>query len=93
MADAGQLDEALRLCRASLEGGEATAALYSLLGVILQARHEETEAAAAFEKALYLDPYHREALLHLLLLYQQWGEVHQVARLRRRLQWAAGETT
>ncbi len=90
LADAGRLDEALRLCRAQLDSGAPTAALYSLLGVIHQARHEDADAEAAFRKALYLEPEHSEALLHLSLLHQQRGDTAQADRLRQRLRRSAG---
>jgi chemotaxis protein methyltransferase WspC len=47
------------------------------------------EARRCFEKALYLQPDHTEALAHFMLLCQQAGDTVQVERLRRRLQRAA----
>jgi chemotaxis protein methyltransferase WspC len=85
-ADAGQLGEALALCQAQLAGGGVSANLYSLLGVIHEARHEPAEALRCFRKALYLRPDHREALMHLMLLCQQQGNIAQAELLRRRLE-------
>jgi chemotaxis protein methyltransferase WspC len=85
LADAGRLDEALAQCRAHLGGGMPSADAYSLLGVIHQARGETGAAADAFRKALYLDPDHREALVHAMLLSAQRGDADRAAVLRRRL--------
>lgn len=85
-ADAGLLDKALQTCRAHLSVTEPSAHAYSLLGVIHQARHEQTEAIECFRRALYLDPQHEEALLHLMLLSQERGNEAEASRLRRRLE-------
>jgi chemotaxis protein methyltransferase WspC len=84
-ADAGNLAAALASCHAHLNQVGASADLYSLMGVIHQARHDETEAGACFRKALYLEPDHEEALTHLLLLHQQLGDEPGAALIRRRL--------
>jgi chemotaxis protein methyltransferase WspC len=84
-ADSGQMDEALSTCRSVEERSGPSADLYSLMGVILQARHEQTEAMQSFRKALYLDPNHPEALLHLMLLYRCRGDHDQADLLRQRL--------
>lgn len=85
-ADAGSLDKALQTCQAHLAVAEPSADAYSLLGVIHQARRERSKAVACFRQALYLDPVHEEALLHLLLLYQESGNEAAALRLRRRLE-------
>jgi chemotaxis protein methyltransferase WspC len=85
-ADAGQLSAALESCRSIQVRFGPTADLYSLLGVIHQAREDRPAAAQAFRKALYLAPDHREALTHLMLLCQQQGETSQAALLRKRLE-------
>jgi chemotaxis protein methyltransferase WspC len=85
-ADAGSLGEALQTCQAHLANARPSAHGYSLLGVIHQARREKIKAAECFRRALYLDPQHEEALLHLLLLYQEDGNEAAAMRLRRRLE-------
>lgn len=93
-ADAGALDKALQTCQAHLAVAGPTADASSLLGIIHQARQEKSEAIACFRQALYLDPQHEEALLHLLLLYQANGNEAAALRLRRRLERkAAGGKT
>jgi chemotaxis protein methyltransferase WspC len=89
-ADVGALDAALRSAREHLSVAEPSAEAYSLLGIIHQARHERTEAAKCFRKALYLDPHCEEALLHLMLLHQKDGNETAAAHLRRRLKRKTG---
>jgi chemotaxis protein methyltransferase WspC len=84
-ADAGTLDQALQICQTHLSVAKPSAEAYSLLGVIHQARKERKQAAECFRKALYLDPQHEEALLHLSLLYQEDGNETAAKLLRRRL--------
>jgi chemotaxis protein methyltransferase WspC len=83
-ADAGRLDEAWAGCQALLTTTGPTADLFTLLGIIQQARHDKG-AKQYFEKALYLDPDHAESLLHLMLLCEQQGALAQAATLRSRL--------
>jgi chemotaxis protein methyltransferase WspC len=84
-ADSGQLADALGSCQAHLVRCGPSAALFSLMGVIHQARHDRDEAGRCFRKALYLQPDHPEALLHLMLLCQEQGDGAQAALLRLRL--------
>jgi chemotaxis protein methyltransferase WspC len=85
LADGGRLDEALAACQTYVNGTGPSADAYSLLGVIQQARGDRDGAAASFRKALYLDPEHREALTHAMLLSAQRGDAGQAALLRGRL--------
>jgi len=85
-ADNGELGPALKACHAAMERFGPSADLYSLLGIIHQARQDYEQARQSFRKALYLDPGQREALLHLMLLCQQQGDQKQAALLRKRLQ-------
>jgi chemotaxis protein methyltransferase WspC len=87
LADAGRLDDALtEVARAG-----STADAFSLLGVIQQARGDRAAAGAAFRKALYLDPAHREALTYAMLLADQLSDAGRAAVLRERLARTGGE--
>jgi chemotaxis protein methyltransferase WspC len=86
LADAGRLDDALTSCEAALANACPSAGLYALLGVVHQARQESDAAERCFRKALYLQPDHPEALLHLMMLSEQRGNRAEAARLRRRLE-------
>jgi chemotaxis protein methyltransferase WspC len=52
------------------------------------------EAAEHYRKALYLDPQHPEALVHLAVALQKQGDAHGAQRLfdRANRRSAAGET-
>ena len=84
-ADSGELSEALQTCQTHLSQSSPSADAFSLLGVIHQARREREEAIRCYQRALYLEPGHRDALTHLMLLCQEQGEHAQADRLRRRL--------
>ncbi len=85
-ADSGQLSEALATCQTHLSQSSPSADAFSLLGVIHQARRERDEAVRCYQRALYLEPGHRDALTHLRLLCQEQGDHAQAERLRRRLE-------
>jgi chemotaxis protein methyltransferase WspC len=87
LADAGQLDDAL----SAVAQAGSTADAFSLLGVIQQARGDRAAASTAFRKALYLDPAHREAITHAMLLADQQGDTARAAVLRERLARIGGE--
>jgi chemotaxis protein methyltransferase WspC len=85
-ADGGHLEKAFAGCQQQLKRFGPSADLYSLMGMLHQARQEKPQALRCFQRALYLDPQHREALMHLMLLCQELGDDLQAARLRRRLE-------
>ncbi len=84
-ADEGLLLDALATCTAEV-ARKPSADLYYLMGVIYQAQQNPREAMACFRKVLYLQPDHRDALVHLMLLSEDQGEATQAAHLRRRLE-------
>jgi chemotaxis protein methyltransferase WspC len=89
-ADAGNFAEALRACLEVEARQGPTAQTQALLGVLYQSRHEAQKAAHHFRRALYLDPNHREAIMHLMLLCEQAGDRVQADALRGRLQRLEG---
>jgi chemotaxis protein methyltransferase WspC len=91
-ADRGQLELALQTCRSILAQSGSSAQLYALMGVLHQARQQKEEAVRCFQRALYLEPTHRDSLTHLMLLCQEQGDLAQAARLRRRLDRCTLET-
>lgn len=84
-ADSGRLADALASCQDQLARAGPSADLYSLMGVIHQARQENDQAVRCYERALYLEREHTEALTQLMLLSQEQGDHVQAGRLRRRL--------
>ena len=67
LGDAGQLDDAQKVCSQYLQAVPDYADAYFLSGVLHDALGRADLAVSPFRKALYLDPNHREALLHLAL--------------------------
>ncbi|MBW4488022.1 MAG: hypothetical protein KME12_09550 [Trichocoleus desertorum ATA4-8-CV12] len=86
LADKGQLTEAVAACEVYLNHNRSCAEAYCLLGQLYQAVEQETAAEQCFRKAVYLQPQHEEALLHLALLKEQSGDVASAKVLRQRLQ-------
>jgi chemotaxis protein methyltransferase WspC len=71
LADQGHLADAAKCCEAHLRThGPSPQGLY-LLGLIRDASGNPAGAVEAYRKALYLDPIHQEALVHLALLLER----------------------
>lgn len=73
LADQGLLVEAAKRCEEYLHRHGPSAAAFYLLGLVRDTSGMFSEAALYYRKALYLDPQHQEALLHLALLQEQQG--------------------
>ncbi|MCT7969651.1 chemotaxis protein CheR [Laspinema sp. D1] len=86
LADLGQLYEAAQLCETYLSQHRTDANAYVLLGEIRQGAGQSERAEQCWEKAVYLEPYHYEALTHLLLLKESQGDLTHASTLRQRIQ-------
>ncbi|RUR80875.1 CheR family methyltransferase [Chlorogloeopsis fritschii PCC 9212] len=86
IADQGKLDEANQLCQNYLSQNPDCAEAYVLLGQVQQAMGQDEHAAQSFRKAIYLQPLHQEALIHLALLRENQGDVDSATLLWRRIQ-------
>lgn len=84
LADQGRVDEAMARCRAHLDQHGASAEALYLLGLLQDASGDTRQAEAAYRKALYLDPTHHEALLHLAALIAADGDQEGARRLQAR---------
>ncbi|WP_051593580.1 protein-glutamate O-methyltransferase CheR [Achromobacter sp. DH1f] len=84
LADQGRVAEAMTQCRAHLERHGASAEALYLLGLLQDTEGDARQAQAAYRKALYLDPTHREALLHLAALIASEGDDEGARRLQAR---------
>ncbi|MBI3900008.1 MAG: hypothetical protein HY308_17200 [Gammaproteobacteria bacterium] len=86
LADQGHLAEAAKCCEQHVRAQGPSAQAFYLLGLIRDAGANHIEAAELYRKALYLDPQHHEALVHLAFLLEQQGDsaaanlLHQRAR-------------
>lgn len=86
LGDQGQMDEALRVCRAHVAHVPNSAQGHYLLGVLNSAIGQEQAAETALRRAVYLDPKHAEALQHLALIHEAKGDHVGAKRLRVRAQ-------
>lgn len=86
LADRGQLNEAATLCETYLSENRTSVEAYVLLGQVHQARGNEEQAEQSFHKAIYLEPNHYEALIHLALLKEHRGDLKNAALIRQRIQ-------
>jgi len=84
LADLGQLKEASKYCEDYNKAHGPSAKAFYLLGLIRDTAGKPSEAIGYYRKALYLDPHHREALLHLALLLDQQGEAEAAKILHER---------
>jgi chemotaxis protein methyltransferase WspC len=84
LADSGRLDEARVKCREAILERPDSAHPHFLLGIIELGTGRHEAAEQAFRRAVSLDPYHEDALLHLAFACARRGEAHEAERLRRR---------
>jgi len=90
MADQGQLPEALELCAVFLGENPVHVEAHFLMGMIHEALHNKDKAEAFFNRAIYLNPEHVEALSHMAFIELQRGNKSGADRLRQRVQRIVG---
>jgi chemotaxis protein methyltransferase WspC len=90
LADEGAFEAASALCDGLIAGAPAEPEHHYLRGVLNEARDQLQAAEESFRKALYLDPDHYGALLHMSALCQRRGEPGQGELFRRRAERLAG---
>lgn len=84
LADQGKIAEALEYCDEQLESRPACAETFYLMGLLHDAAGRIREASEHYRKALYLDPQHAEALVHLAVTLQKEGDMQGAQRLIQR---------
>jgi chemotaxis protein methyltransferase WspC len=84
LADQGRLAEAKQLCSDYLRAHPSSAHALHLLGLVHDAQGDAVRAGDCYRKALYLDPQHQEAMLHLAFLLEKQGELSESQRLQQR---------
>jgi chemotaxis protein methyltransferase WspC len=65
LADRGELAAAMQLCDRNLNAAGPCAQAFYLKALLHDAFGQSTDAIAHYRKALYLDPSHQDALVHL----------------------------
>jgi chemotaxis protein methyltransferase WspC len=93
LADRGELAAAQKCCESHLAAKGPSADGFCLLGVIKQASGDSQGALESFNKAVYMDASHYEALSHIALLYEHAGDKRAAGYWRQRAQSARKEKT
>lgn len=83
-ADAGRLEEAEKICHAFIQQKGASAEAFYLLGLVQDAHDKKEQAREYYRKALYLQPNHYDALMHLALLTASLGDTNGARVLQQR---------
>jgi chemotaxis protein methyltransferase WspC len=84
LGDDRRFDAAASLCERYLREHGPSAQGFYLLGLMRDAAGQTTDAATNYRKALYLDPHHHDALVHLALLMEISDDASEAQRLRVR---------
>ena len=90
LADQGKLLEALQVCEVNMEAEAESAQGYCLMGVLHDAAGRTQKSIENYRRALYLDPTHEEALVHLGTALMREGDVQGAQRLFDRAKRARG---
>jgi chemotaxis protein methyltransferase WspC len=86
LANAGELIKAMQFCEQHLRHHPASADAFYLIGLLHDAASHVRKAAEYYRKALYLDPKHHEALVHLAVVLEKDGDAQGAKRLFERAQ-------
>ncbi|MXI49024.1 chemotaxis protein CheR [Pseudomonas moraviensis] len=84
LANEGKSAEARAACEHYLRSHEPVAQVFYWLGLLSDVAGLSLEAQGYYRKALYLEPQHPEALMHLAALLQAQGDTAGARRLQER---------
>lgn len=84
MADRGNLADALAHCETHMKHDTPSAQAFNLVGLLHDAAGRTKLACEQYRKALYLDPNHQEALVHLAMALRTGGDERGAQRLFER---------
>jgi chemotaxis protein methyltransferase WspC len=84
LANEGKSAEARGACEQYLRNHEPVAQVFYWLGLLSDVAGLTLEAQGFYRKALYLEPQHPEALMHLAALLQAQGDTAGARRLQER---------
>ncbi len=84
LANRGDLREAGTLCETYLRENPTSAQAYYLLGLVRESEGKHSIAGDLFKKAVYLDPNHYEAMIHLALHLARYGDAESAKKLQAR---------
>ena len=83
LANAGDIENAIRLCQESLQINGAQTDLLYTLAILHQTAGDFETSEKLLEKAVYLEPRHEGALLSLALIAKRRGDTTAERRYRR----------
>lgn len=86
LADQGDIEEAMEVCKQVLKKDAAHVHANFMTGLFYQALRDEERAEEWFRKTVYLDPNHSEALTYLAWIVEQRGDREHAQQLRQRIQ-------
>lgn len=89
LANAGNFDQSILQCLDYITKYGIKSEISFLLGLIHHAKGNEETAEDYFQKTLYLDPFHHEALVYMSLLAQKRGDHKQAERFMSRAEQSA----
>jgi len=84
LANQGKSAEARAACDQYLRNHEPVAQVFYWLGLLSDMAGDTPQAQGFYRKALYLEPQHPEALMHLAALLQSQGDTAGARRLQER---------
>ncbi|VVO93784.1 putative biofilm formation methyltransferase WspC [Pseudomonas fluorescens] len=84
LANAGKSFEARTACESYLRSHEPVAQVFYWLGLLSDVAGSALQAQCYYRKALYLEPQHPDALMHLAALLQSLGDTAGARRLQDR---------
>jgi chemotaxis protein methyltransferase WspC len=92
LADNGEFSSAAMICESHLTSQGPSAEVYYLLGLLKDAS-DDPEAITFYRKALYLQPNHYEALVHIALWLEKNGDASGARPFKRRAERAQPKLT
>jgi chemotaxis protein methyltransferase WspC len=84
LANEGKSADARAACESYLRSHEPVAQVFYWLGLLSDVAGSALEAQGFYRKALYLEPQHPDALMHLAALLQSQGDTAGARRLQAR---------
>ena len=84
LANEGKSFDARAACESYLRRHEPVAQVFYWLGLLSDVAGSALEAQGFYRKALYLEPQHPDALMHLAALLQSQGDTAGARRLQAR---------
>lgn len=92
LANAGASEQARSECQRYLSQYPPSAQVYYWLGLLSDTEGDAQQALSHYRKALYLEPQHPEALVHLAALLAAQGDLAGARRLQERAARAGRES-